>query len=111
MGRVFIEYIDQAVDGSGKGKPADLEKLGAKRGCLDEKRREGELIFICKQCQIHLADHTDFISKVSGTDSQAISNLYIIRRISVAKLALHSSSAKCKLGISTPSPPTLTNFD
>jgi len=63
MGRVFIQYIEQAFDGE-KGKPVDLQKPPA-TGRLEEKRREGELIFTCKQCKIHLADNTDFISKVS----------------------------------------------
>jgi len=60
MGRVFIEYIEQAFD---EGRPADLQRPTA--GKTEEKARQGELIFTCKHCQIHLADNTDFISKVS----------------------------------------------
>lgn len=67
MGRLFIEYIEQkdnSTNKSGKGRAADLQKpqLTASQKSAEEKK-EGQLIFTCEQCGIHLADNADFLSK------------------------------------------------
>ena len=69
MGRLFIEYIEQkdnSTNKSGKGRAADLQKpqLTASQKSAEEKK-EGQLIFTCEQCGIHLADNADFLSKAS----------------------------------------------
>ena len=61
MGRLFIEYISQQddTDAQGRGKVANLQNPTSTK----EEKKEGQLIFTCKQCGIHLADNVDFISK------------------------------------------------
>ena len=71
MGRVFIEYIEQASNTKGR-KATDLEAPKAGVAKNNEARCEGELIFACRQCQIHLADHAHFISKVRKSVSLTV---------------------------------------
>ena len=61
MGRLFIEYITQdcETDSQGKGQAANLQNQTNDK----EEKREGQLIFTCKSCGIHLADSLHFISK------------------------------------------------
>ena len=66
MGRVFIEYIEQSTDTDrkGRGKPGNLQSRGLTAAQkIAEDKKQGQLIFTCKDCGIHMADNTDFISK------------------------------------------------
>ena len=58
MGRVYIRYIDQEDD------PSQSDNQRA-TSVQREEKKEGQLIYACKGCQIHLAEKKDLISKVS----------------------------------------------
>ena len=95
MGRIFIEYIEQADRGltDPNARSATALQL-AEEQANKAQRQDGQLIYTCRQCKIHLADNKFLISKVSRLAARNLING--VGRTSAAKQAPHTSSTKCK---------------